>query len=329
MSRRRRPHLPNSAFHLATRLHRSEALFEPELRTAAVTVIRQELAFTDLELLAYAIMPNHLHLVVRQGEHRLAAFMQPVLRRIALLVQRRHERLGHVFERRFRDTACADPEHLRNAIVYTHLNAVRAALSATVNDWAWTSHGAWSGRGTACDGLPDPVTVDRGLPLFASAADRSTEQLSADYLAFVAWRIEADRCVAASGRPGHELVVEPARPALEHGDLNWLHVMTPRPLKPERRVEDLAPRLGGATGRIDLADIARTAVAAGGMALDMAVVRSRWGGPPYQRARAAIILRAAAAGYSGVQLAAYLHISPSAVSRSLSRDRRSRVARAR
>jgi REP element-mobilizing transposase RayT len=326
MSRRPRPHLPCSTFHLATRLHRSEALFEPELRSAAIGIIRDQLVFTDLELLAYAIMPNHLHLIVRQGQRPLGAFMQPVLRRIALLVQRAHGRSGHVFERRYRHTACADPEHLRNAIVYTHLNPVRAELCGKVEEWAWTSHAAWSGTGTAADGGPDPVILERGLPLFAAAPGRSELQLKADYLAFLAWRIEADRCVAETGRPEHELVVRPLRPRVEHGDLNWLHALTPRPPTSTPRRDELAPNFGDATGRLDLADLARGVVGEIRQGLDLALVRSRWGGPAYQRARDAIILRASGVGYTGVQMAAYLNISPSAVSRSLSRDRRRRLA---
>lgn len=330
MSRRNRPNLPASAFHLTTRLHRSEALFEPELRTAVIGFAREQLVFTDLELLAYAIMPNHLHFVVRQGRQPLAAFMQPILRRTALLVQRVHDRKGHVFERPFRDTACADPEHLRNAIIYTHMNPVRANLCATVDDYAWTSHAAWCGRRTACDGAPDPAAVSRGLSLFASGPGRSAADLVCDYRSFLEWRVRLDAVVAAEeladGEAAHE---RPVRPPLDAGDLSWLQSMTPRPRQQPTPGEEFAPQTNGATGRPDLAVIAANVIAERGGGLDLAVVRSRWGGPPYWRVRDAFILRAAGLGYAGVQIAAYLRISPSAVSRALSRRRRQRLCQAR
>jgi REP element-mobilizing transposase RayT len=322
MSRRKRPHLPESAFHLTTRLHRSEALFEPALRNAVVGFVREQLVFTDLELLAYAIMPNHLHFVVRQGRQPLAAFMQPVLRRIALLVQRSFERKGHVFERRYRHTACADPEHLRNAIVYTHMNPVRAGLCATVDDYAWTSHAAWCGNGRACDGARDPAAPDLVLPLFAAGAGQCAADLMSDYRSFLEWRIRLDTFLKEAATTGSTTNPRPERPAIDAGDLNWVHAMTPRPRRHTTPSDDIAPRLDGTTGRAELADIVREVIAESGGGLDLAVVRSRWGGPPYWRARDAAILRAAALGYAGVQIAAYLRISPSAVSRALSRNRR-------
>src|SRR5690606_28499612 len=97
------------------------------------------------ELFAYVIMPNHLHLVLRQGEEPLWRFMQPYLRRIAIQVQRTHEREGRVFERRYRDRYCADADHLRTAILYTHLNPIRAGLCSDPREYPWSSHLAWVG----------------------------------------------------------------------------------------------------------------------------------------------------------------------------------------
>jgi hypothetical protein len=56
--------------------------------------------------------------------------------------------------------------------------------------------------------------------------------------------------------------------------------------------------------------------------LDPGLVRSRWGGPAYVRARHAVIRRASTAGYSGVQIAAYLRVSPRTVSAILASDRK-------
>jgi hypothetical protein len=220
------------------------------------------------------------------------------------------------------------PEHVRNSVVYLHLNPVRAGLCATPDEYAWTSHGAWIGNATACDGAAEPVALDRALHLFASRPDRCRDDLIADYLAFMNWRIRFDQCAAAAaGQVAQPPLVLPPRPPVEHGDLAWLRGMTPRPLYTPKPAEEVAPQLTGARPRLDLADIARAVVAESGTGIDLSTVRSRWGGPTHRRVRDAIILRAAAAGYSGVQIAAYLHISPSAVSRSLVRDRRKLLGR--
>jgi REP element-mobilizing transposase RayT len=321
MSRRTRSHQPGSTFHLTTRLHRSEALFLPELRTALVGIIRDQLNFSDMDLLAYAIMPNHIHLVVRQGQTPIHRFMQPIVRRAALLVQRSHGRQGHVFERRYRDHPCADPGHLRNAIVYTHLNPVRAGLCAQPGDYSWTSHAAWLGDVGACDGRKDPAAVQIGLQLFATGSERTRAELISDYRAYLAWRLDSDR-YNANVENGTASSLPPQPNYLGHGDTHWMLHMTPRPSV--ARIPCLGPALppSGVGGRADLSEIMRATLVDVEPGLDPGLVRSRWGGPAYVRARHALIRRASAAGYSGVQIAAYLRVSPRTVSAILASDRK-------
>jgi DNA-binding NarL/FixJ family response regulator len=74
--------------------------------------------------------------------------------------------------------------------------------------------------------------------------------------------------------------------------------------------------------RPDLERIARAVTRAMGGKLDAELVRSRWGGPAYVGARHKIILRATAAGYRAVEIAAYLRISSKTVSTVLATERR-------
>ena len=134
MGRRLRPHLPGATFHLTSRLHAGLPRFTPGMRTRAVGILREEVDRSNVDMLAYVIMPNHFHLVLRQGEAPLHRFMQPWLTRIALLVQRTWGCVGHVFERRYRDSLC-DLDHLRYAIDYAGggypvLPGISAALRA-------------------------------------------------------------------------------------------------------------------------------------------------------------------------------------------------------
>lgn len=324
MSRRERPNLPGCAFHLTARIHQREELLTPELRTHVVGIIRDQVRCSDVDLLAYAIMPNHFHLVIRQGVEPLDRTMQPIMRRTALLVHRAHDREGHVFERRYRDHACSDPLYLRNAIVYTHLNPVRAGLTRRADEYGWTSHNAWGHDGPAADGRADPVTLARGLPLFATAAPRSSAELRQDYMAFIAWREALDRERAADGAAGDGAVRCGAAPDVDHGDANWVHHFSIARAWPDEPAD--GPKLHEGTLKPpDLADIARLVVADCALTLDPALVRSRWGGPAYVEARHSIIRRAAAAGFKGVQIAAYLKVSARAVSAVLSADRRRRL----
>ncbi len=324
MGRLHRSHLPGGTLHLTTRLLRGEALFEAELKYAIIALLRDQVAIGDVELLAYAIMSNHLHLIVRQGNQPLCDFMQPLLRRIALLVQRKHNYVGCIFERRYRDRPCADPDYLRNAIAYTHLNPVRAGLCTRAEEYEWSSHRAWLGETLSADGGPEPVTPARVLPLFARSPERSRSELIADYVAYLDWRLASDRWQADVDM-GRETGCSPPPPPLAQGDANWrsfLSVHQPgfgfsRPLASGEPIAgEMDPR------RLDLGVIAAKVLNESEPGLDPLVVRSRWGGRPYVLARHTIIRRAVNQGYRNTQIAAYLRVSANAVSNVIAADRK-------
>lgn len=319
MSRRIRPHLPGATFHLTTRVQNREALFTPELRSRIVEILCEQITYSDVELFAYVIMPNHLHLVIRQGNEPLARFMQPLLRRAALLVQRSHRREGHIFERRFRDRPCTDADYIRNSIVYTHLNPVRAGMTGTAGGYPWSSHGIWASGDPNAHSSSHPISLARAAQLFASDLAQTPAELSRNYLAFLAWRQACDRAQEEGGQPAGP-VATPPRPVVGCGDESWVVQLTPRgdPVSdPPAPTKTLPPR----PDLRAIAIAAQKTIAAG---LDPEIVRSRWGGATYVRARHEIILRAAAVGYRGVEIAAFLRITPSAVYDVISAARRRR-----
>ncbi len=191
MSRVKRPQLPGAAFHLTARTQGKQPWFEENLRTTIERHIVEGVTSSDARLLAYIVMPNHFHIVLRQGMRPLGWVMQPIMRRIALAVQRRYQLQGHVFERRYRSITCGDADYLRRAIVYTHLNAKRAGLS---DAYRWSSAALYEQKAPndTCD-----VAVTFALRLFADAPDDSELQLRAAYARYVAWRSARDEAKSA------------------------------------------------------------------------------------------------------------------------------------
>jgi REP element-mobilizing transposase RayT len=87
---------------------------------------------------AYALMPNHLHLVVELQEANLSAGMQRLLGRYAQLFNETHDRRGHLFQGRFQDRFLATDRRRAAAIAYVLHNPVAAGLATAPELWPYT-----------------------------------------------------------------------------------------------------------------------------------------------------------------------------------------------
>jgi len=95
-----------------------------------------------VELQAYNVMPNHVHLILRQWNHgAVSAYVHRLLGGIAC-----HHRwstgttgMGHVFQRRFWSHVIIDERHYITAMRYVESNARHAGLVARAEDWRWGS----------------------------------------------------------------------------------------------------------------------------------------------------------------------------------------------
>jgi REP element-mobilizing transposase RayT len=180
------------AFHVVTRLIDRAHHFKPEMQLAIVRVIAEASHCTDAQVLAFAVMDSHLHLVVRQCEDPLFRLMQPALRRIALMVQKTCRVEGHVFEREFKSFPCLTASYLREAIVYTHLNPVRAGIVKDPWGSNSTSHAAYTDVA-----MQEHLTfVKPAIELFAEGWSASRSDCRKSYGDFVAFRMACDRCDA-------------------------------------------------------------------------------------------------------------------------------------
>ena len=108
MGRSKRLFMPGAVFHVTTRCQGRTHWFEEPIRDEIVRAVRDSLHKSDAVLLAFAIMTNHLHLVVRQMRDPLPALMQPLLTRAARRTQRLSGATNHIFGDRYFAIACSD-----------------------------------------------------------------------------------------------------------------------------------------------------------------------------------------------------------------------------
>jgi putative transposase len=152
-------------------------------REVYLALLRSSARPARLRILAYCLMPNHIHLVAVPDEpDSLAAALRRAHGRYANYLNARRGRTGHLWQNRFYSCAL-DQAHLSVALRYVERNPVRAGLAECVEQYPWSSAAAhlngrdpgnildmafWQGRGTAEDwrsllAIPEDLLVVRRL----------------------------------------------------------------------------------------------------------------------------------------------------------------------
>ena len=186
MTRPLRIQFPDGFFHVTTRGDRRGTIFHDDRdRAVLLDVLAQGLARFDASAFAYCLMGNHYHLVVQTRQANLSRLMRHVNGVYAQAFNRRHDRVGHVFQGRFGSIHVDRDAYLLEVCRYTELNPVRAGLIDNPQEWCWSSYQAHCGLVSA-----PPWLETAGLhgQLLGHDATSSTDQLIAAsrYAQFVA-----------------------------------------------------------------------------------------------------------------------------------------------
>jgi REP element-mobilizing transposase RayT len=238
----------------------------------------------------WALMTNHLHLVLQTGDEPLSRVMRRLDTGYAQAFNLRHDRRGYLFQDRFKSRLIEGDDDLVGVVRYVHLNALRAGLAGTLDELAgyrWCGHGALAG---ARSPLPFE-SVSATWALFAHDVEESKRRLRTWMEEGVNEGDSAESMFDEIGSDALTIVAESARPALASEGLDAVPAA----------LHDLCRRLG----------------------VPWRALRGN------RRERRLVEARAAVAYYAvmrlgipGVRVAAMLGISRSNVSRALSRGRR-------
>jgi REP element-mobilizing transposase RayT len=126
------------------------------LSLLAATVARQ-----GWNLLGYCLMPNHVHLLIETPQPNLASGMQWLHGLYAQTFNKRHARVGHLFQDRYRCEPMRDDGHLPTLVAYVAMNPVAAVLCNRPEEWPWSSHALITARAA-----PEWLAHTRLLELF-------------------------------------------------------------------------------------------------------------------------------------------------------------------
>ncbi|HEB12739.1 MAG TPA: transposase [Actinobacteria bacterium] len=98
---------------------------------------------TQTDCLAFALLPNHFHLLLRSNKVSISTVMRRLLTSYAVVFNKRHKRSGHLFQNRYKSIICQEEPYLLELIRYIHLNPIRAEVVPGMDDlssYPYSSH---------------------------------------------------------------------------------------------------------------------------------------------------------------------------------------------
>ncbi len=193
MPAQRPPYLPGHFYHFYNRgAHRAPIFREPDNYLFVLKKMKHYCRALALTPIAYCLMPNHYHLLIRQdGEHPARLLIQRVFNSYTKAFNKRYGLSGTLFEDNYKVKMVQEEPYLLHLCRYIHANPVKHGLVSDVAHWPYSNYLEWVGE--RCGTLVDRDFVQQLFPSPQSyrdfVADLSAErQLPEELRAYLdAW----------------------------------------------------------------------------------------------------------------------------------------------
>ena len=212
MARPVRVEFPGALYHVIVRGNERKAVFcDDRDRKDYLRRLAHYGRKLEFRVLAYCLMDNHVHLAIETGKVRLSRIMSCLQSSYTQYFNRRHRRVGHLFQGRYKAWLVEKDLYALALLRYIHENPVKAKVVSAPQEYEWSSDRHYR-RGKSQDWLD----VDRLLPMLGrgrSAAIRGYRKLMREELEEPYEKVEtwgqavkgdeafADRMLQAAGEP--------------------------------------------------------------------------------------------------------------------------------
>lgn len=144
MPRKARIDAPGALHHVMARGIEKRNIFHDNFdRDRFTDRMARVLAETQTPCFAWALMPNHVHILVKTGNTPISKVMHKLLAGYASGFNRRHKRHGHVFHNRYKSILCKEEPYFLELVRYIHLNPIRSKVLSNFGElakYAYTGH---------------------------------------------------------------------------------------------------------------------------------------------------------------------------------------------
>lgn len=149
MPRLARLDAPGVLHHVMGRsLERTEIFLSGTDRNDFISRLAELAEDQSMAIYAWALLPNHFHLLCKTQRRPLSSSMRKLLTGYVVNFNKRQKRHGHLFQNRYKSIVCQEDAYLTELVRYIHLNLLRAGLVRDIrglNRSPWSGHSALMG----------------------------------------------------------------------------------------------------------------------------------------------------------------------------------------
>lgn len=147
MPRKPRILSPTGIYHIILRSINQQIIFEEDADYQKLLYILSDCKRTfDIDIYAYCLMDNHIHLLIHSSDDHLASFFQSLGTRFVRWYNTKYSRSGHLFQDRYYSIPVIEEQQYLSTLAYIHNNPVKSSVCRYPSEYRWSSYNAFYGQ---------------------------------------------------------------------------------------------------------------------------------------------------------------------------------------
>jgi REP element-mobilizing transposase RayT len=127
-------------YHVIARGNNKEFIFLDEKdKGYFISVLKKDTITMGCKVYGYVLMSNHYHIIMQTLDKKLQEIMHKINNKYSKYFNLKYERVGHVFQGRYKSSIVQDESYMFHVLRYVHQNPVAAGLCKAVQDYKWSS----------------------------------------------------------------------------------------------------------------------------------------------------------------------------------------------
>ena len=141
MARQKRVKSETGIYHVMLRgINKQQVFFDEDDYYLFINTLSKVKTISGFNLYAYCIMNNHIHLLIQEGEEPLAKIFMRIGDSFIYRYNRKYDRIGGVFQGRFKSIPVNDDEYFISVLRYIHQNPVNAGIVRECSEYKFSSY---------------------------------------------------------------------------------------------------------------------------------------------------------------------------------------------